>query len=323
MAFRLRIDEPIEKAFRRAGVEQIERARRELTAARNAPATAVHEVRKCLKRIRALLRLARVGLGDAVFRAENAHFRAIAASLSTARDDQVLLETVVKLASEHGATAGPALGRLKQAVLARRNGAADDSTAEFSDAEAALDRAARRFRRLRIDPNTFATLEKGLVRNYRKGIAERDRAYAEETDEAFHEWRKCVQTHWRHMALLSRAWPAQFEAHIQGARELSQLLGDDHDLAMLRDTLATLPADALSREDAETIRALVRAHQTALRGAARSHGLMLYAERPKAHGRRIAAIWAAAVHRADEEDREEEAPARRARARQLATHARN
>lgn len=295
MAFRLKIDEPIAKGFRRIGVEQIERARRQLAVNADA-ATEIHEARKCLKRIRALLRLGREGLGEAVFRAENAQFRTIAAALAPARDAHVLAQTIVALGAESDGRSAAALGRLKGiAPAASVPTAPTDAAAGRADADAALEQAQRRFRRLKLSPDSFETLQRGFVRNYKRGLERRDIAYVEGTDEAFHEWRKCVQTLWRHLALLSRTWPALFEAHIEAARELSQILGDDHDLAILRHRLATLEPDALAAEDVREIEALIGARQSALRRAARSRGEMIFAERPKAIGRRISGLWEAAV----------------------------
>lgn len=316
MAFRFRLDEPIEKGFRRIGAEQIERARLQLKA--NADAAAeVHEARKCMKRIRALLRLARDGLGEAVFRAENARFRDIAGSLASARDDYVLLETIVKLAADNeGQATSLALTRFKQAVVAQRSETPGDGTDRRAEADAALDRALRRFRRLKLAPDSFATLERGLVRNYRKALECRDLAYTDNTDEAFHEWRKCVQAHWRHMALLSRAWPTLFEAEIEAARSLSQTLGDDHDLALLRIKLSALPPDTLSTRETEAIDALIETRQAALRRAARSQGEVIFAERPKAHGRRIAGVWhgaAAAIREEAHSKGQDPSPVKRAR----------
>jgi CHAD domain-containing protein len=323
MAFRFKLGEPIEKGFRRIGSEQIERARRQLSANLDA-ASEIHEARKCMKRIRALLRLARIGLGETVYRAESAHFRSIAASLSSARDRHVLLETIVKLMAQENENAAPAsLARIKAAVLADHDREANDPAANMTGADAALEQALRRFRRLRLAPDSFTTLEQGLVRNYRKALERRAIACAENTGEAFHEWRKCVQTHWRHMALLSKAWPQLFSAQIEAARELSQILGDDHDLCMLAAKVSTLEASDLSAADAEEIGALIRARQTALRLAASPLGDVIFAERPKAHGRRIAAIWhgANAVKQESAETAEEPA-AKRVRAKALA-HARS
>lgn len=305
MAFRFRLDEPIQKEFRRIGLEQIDRARRELSARADA-ATEIHEARKCMKRIRALLRLGRVGLGDAVFRVENARFRAIAAGLAPARDGHVLLQTIVKLEAEGTQSeVQSALVDLKAAVLAQH---AEPAAAEqdVTTAVVELDRAARRFKRLRMEPDDFPTLALGLKRSYRRGLEWLHAAYAENTDEGYHEWRKTVQAHWRHMQLLSRMWPALIDARIAAARELSQILGDDHDLALLRHSLDTPRSAALGRPALTEIERLIGARQTALRALARPRGQMIFAERAKAHGRRIVATWNAAVAKSREDAGSEE-----------------
>ena len=101
MAFRFKLGEPFEEGVRRIAVEQIERAQNELQA-KGDHAVAVHETRKALKRLRALLRLVRPAMGDDVFKQENAQLREIGLSLSGARDRHVLLETVNKLEGAAG-----------------------------------------------------------------------------------------------------------------------------------------------------------------------------------------------------------------------------
>ena len=54
----------------------------------------VHETRKALKRLRALLRLLRAELGEETFARENAALRDIAARLAGARDAEVMLATL-------------------------------------------------------------------------------------------------------------------------------------------------------------------------------------------------------------------------------------
>ena len=120
MAFRFKLNEPVEKGFRRIGLEQIERAERELSASESLE-VATHETRKSLKRIRALLRLVRPGLGDTVYRTENARFRDIGALLSSARDSDVLLQTVTKLETLPGEVANAALAAAKKLILEARD----------------------------------------------------------------------------------------------------------------------------------------------------------------------------------------------------------
>jgi CHAD domain-containing protein len=291
MAFRFKIDEPIEKGFRRIGAEQLERARRQVSSAAD-PVSEIHEARKCLKRTRALLRLGREGVGEQVFQTENARIRDISAQLAPARDDHVLRETIVALAAEAPPQLRPAIHRLKTTLLADL---AQSPEPDREGALASLEDALARFRRLKIEPNEFQTLELGLARSYRRAVRHFATAYEDQSDESFHDCRKGVQSYWRHMQLLSRAWPEKFNAGVGIARELSQILGNDHDLAALKHRLTTLSADAFAPDDRTAIDQFICERQELLRRAAHPRGEMIFSERPKAFARRIAAIWSAAA----------------------------
>jgi CHAD domain-containing protein len=58
---------------------------------------AVHEARKAMKRIRALLRLVRPVIGDDVYRVENAILRDTARIIAPIRDGRVMVDTVSDL----------------------------------------------------------------------------------------------------------------------------------------------------------------------------------------------------------------------------------
>jgi CHAD domain-containing protein len=293
MAFRFRLNEPIEKGFRRIGLEQIDRAERQLTAATDVE-VAIHETRKCLKRIRALVRLMQPGLGDAVFRAENARFRAIAALLAPARDSHILNATIATLEGLPGQVKNASLAALRKVIgeeLSQTHLAADDG---IGRALAKLATARKRFRRLSLKPANFSTVECGLEQSYRRGRRAFRAAYADGSDEAFHEWRKSVQQHWRHMALLSRAWPDLFEARIAAARTLSQILGEDHDLALVIAFARTLTRKRLPKMHVREVERLAKARQKELRRLARPRGRQLFVEGARGHSRRVAQLWAAA-----------------------------
>jgi hypothetical protein len=298
MAFRFKLNEPIEKGFRRIGAEQIERARRQVSSAAD-PVSEIHEARKCLKRTRALLRLGREGLGEQVYQAENARIRDISAQLAPARDDHVLRETLVALVADAPRPLRPAILRLKTTLLADL---AQSPEPDREGALAELEKVLARFRRLKIEPNEFETLERGLARSYRRGIRFFAAAYESQGDESFHDWRKGVQGYWRHMALLSRAWPEKFNAGVGIARELSQMLGADHDLAALKHRITTLSPDALAADDRATIDQFICERQELLRRAAHPRGEMIFSEQPKAFARRIAAIWSAATAKEQADD---------------------
>jgi len=294
MAFRFRLAETFEEGCQRIAREQIERAQAQLKGPDD-PVIAVHETRKSLKRLRALLRLIRPALGESVFHHENAQLRETARILSSARDRHVLLETVAKLEAA-ASFQKKGLGQAVRAALTATNGEQSpifESTA-LRQAQGRMAEAKKRLARLRLLGRGFDVVGPGLEACYRRVRRAFRAAYVELTDEAFHEWRKGAQQHWRHMLLLTRAWPASLAARASEARSLSQILGDDHDLAML---IAFLRSDTGSRlgEDAAVIEQLARRRQQELREIAHPMGLRLFAESPKALHHSVAAYWDAAV----------------------------
>ena len=295
MAFRFKLAEPFEAGVKRIAREQIERAQCQLKGSGDA-VVAVHETRKSLKRLRALLRLIRPVLGESVFREENVKLREIGLGLSMARDRHVLIETIAKL--EASSSLGrKGLGQAVREAIETENGRESPAAAAtaMKQAQRRLIEAKKRFAQLRLSGKDFEIVGPGLETSYRKARRAFHRAYAEPSDEAFHEWRKGTQQHWRHMLLLSRGWSGCLNARVAEARTLSQLLGDDHDLALLVGFVRSEPACALGAAQAAAIEKLARQRQEELRTIAHPRGVRLYAEGAKSLRRRIAAYWDAAV----------------------------
>ncbi len=291
MAFRFKLGEPFEEGVRRITVDQITRAQAQL-GDKGDNAVAVHETRKGLKRLRALLRLIRPAIGEEAFRRENAQLRDIGLSLSGARDRHVLLETANKLEGAAGMARKGLMSGLRNCIAAV-NGAG--LPLSMQQAQDRLAEANDRLAGLHIEGSGFDIVGAGLERSYRKARRAFAHAYREPTDEAFHEWRKGAQAHWRQMTLLARAWPEYLSARASEARTLSQLLGDDHDLAMLVAFVHSEAAVALSGEHAALIEKAARQRQAELREAGRPRGERLFAEPPKRLRRSIGAYWQAAA----------------------------
>ena len=289
MAFRFKLGEPFDEGCRRIAVEQIERAQSQLHD-KGDQVIAVHETRKSLKRLRSLLRLVRPAMGEAAFTQENAQLRDIGLSLSGERDRHVLLETVNKLEESAGFGPKGLVGSLRERIAATNGEGAPPS---LKEAQGRLSDAKKRLAELHIDGSGFDVVGAGLERSYRKARRALSQAYEKQTDEAFHDWRKGTQAHWRQMTLLARAWPDYLGARASEARRLSQLLGDDHDLAMLVVFVAI-------------VEKAVRQRQSELREAARPRGERLFADGPRRLRRNIAAYWRSAValkeHEVDEAD---------------------
>ncbi len=289
MAYKFKQDDRLDKGFRRIAREQSARALNEI-GQKGVSDQGVHEIRKTMKRLRALLRLIRPQIGEQAFKASNSGLRDAGLMLSRQRESRVLTETVIKLEGHLGDGAVAILAPFKMAIEKAAREAPTTLAPAAADAlRTRLEREGRRLGKLKLKGEGFEVVAAGLEQSYDKGRRRLVKAYKSPSHEAFHDLRKTVQWHWRHMTLLSRAWPEYFEVRIQAARELSQLLGDDHDLAVLQNA-----AKAMSKagtEDFSAVIRLARAAQEELRGECHERARRIFAEPADDFVRRLAIYW--------------------------------
>lgn len=306
MAYRLSLEDDVASGVRACAREQLAGAAERLERADEDPVVAVHEARKHLKKTRALLRLARPALGKRAYRAENDALRDAALMLSGTRDADVLAQTVGKLA-EHAAGRLPAdaFEQLRDALAAEAGGGGRGAGG-IPQREAVIE--ALRAAELRVEswPLERAGWDDvldGVTRAYARGREAFAAARADPTPESLHAWRKRAKDLWYHQRLLAPAWPGVLNAQAEEAHALTELLGDDHDLAVLAERLAAgdggapplAPATDAQRPE---LLALVAHRSDELRAAATRLGRRVYAEKPKAFSRRIGRYVELAVEEA-------------------------
>ncbi len=129
-----------------------------------------------------------------------------------------------------------------------------------------------------------------VKRAYRRGRRAMAATAADPSEESFHEWRKRAKDLWYQLRLLGPAWSGPLSAVAEEAHRLTDLLGDHHDLAVLREDLHERQ---LGEEETRALEAAIDARQAQLAGEALDRGRRLYAERPKAYGRRLRRYWEA------------------------------
>jgi CHAD domain-containing protein len=302
MAYRLKPGQQISYSVRKIGVEQIDRILAKF-AVKDGRANAVHEARKAMKRLRALLHLIRPAMPKAKFAANEARVKTIARSLSGARDAQAMVDTVCKLeghdaAAKVGAVSAALRGHLQAKCAEAERGLDGPGTNQLRKL---LKEAKASFAELTLEPDEFAVVAATLEKDYRKARRAFERAYRLDEDEEYHEWRKYVQRHWRQLSLVAPSWPRAIRPHVVLARKLSEVLGEDHDLSVLAGIVKT-QGDELGTADAvEAYLSLCRSRQTELRRIAHDLGARLLAEKPGSLARRISAYWATAETFDDED----------------------
>jgi CHAD domain-containing protein len=288
MAYRFDRDETVTQSIRRVMREEARSAARRLKTAPPAERDdAIHEARKSVKKMRAAIRLVRGELGSAGAR-ENRRLRNAARRLSELRDAQVMIEMIDALKqSLNGAAAGRALARIRAAFVARKRQAGSAGAARtLSEVAAALERTASAASNWRLEAGGFPALSAGLARTYRLGRKALALAEKNPTGEHFHEWRKRVKDHWYHLRLLAGRLGRDGARRERQFRELSEALGEEHNLAVLCGVLA----DSRMAGRAALLQ-LARARQAALREETIEAGRALYDATPQSFVRRLKRLW--------------------------------
>jgi CHAD domain-containing protein len=257
------------------------------------PVEAVHESRKDLKKLRATLKLVRPALGEEVYDRENARFRAAGRELSDVRDAQVRADTLDALADRFTDDPPPGGWWTVRALVVGDDEVDESELAAVRDRVAAqIDDGDAAVEEWPLADDGFELLRPGLKRAYSRGRTTFRDARDDPTDEPLHEWRKRSKDLWYHLRLLRRAWPEVLKAAADEAHELSDLLGDDHDLVVLTEYLMA-ETPALTRDQLTHLHGQIQARRAELRGGAFAYGERLFAEKPKRFVTRIESYWAA------------------------------
>lgn len=255
-------------------------------------AEAVHGVRKDMKKLRTVLRLLRFELGKKAYRRQNARFRDAARALSEARDAEVKLATLEALAG-HEELPAAALAAWRKILDRDREAAAnlvahDEATA--AEARSLIEAGLEEIHGWNLEGDSWKLVEPAVIRTYRRGRRAMKETEARRDEDGFHEWRKRAKDLWYELRLLSCAWPGPLEATAAEAHRLTDLLGDHHDLAVLREDLRERN---LGEAETVALEAAIARRQEDLAAEAFSLGRRLYAERPQQFNRRLRRYWRA------------------------------
>lgn len=296
MAFRLQSDESVAKGIRQLVRRQMDNALDRIKKDDGAD-EAVHDARKRFKRIRAVLRLVRDGLGEKTYRRENTCFRDAGRPLTEVRDARVLLDALDQL-SDHfaGQIAAGAFDTVRRALKANRRAVRRRVLEEdkaLRGVTKVVAEARARVPDWRIRRKSWSALRLGLKHIYRSGARALAAASADPTVENLHEWRKQTKYLWHQLQILEPVWPQMMKELANQAHELTQHLGDDHDLAVLRETVTADP-DAFGGDSTlETLLALIDRRRGELQQEAFLLGRRLYRDEPEVFTNRIKGYWKA------------------------------
>ncbi len=250
---------------------------------------AVHDLRKVLKRWRAILRLIGPVVGDEaeVLRIEA---RDLAREMASARDGRAALEALSDLGEDI-----PTLSERSRASIAERLtriGASAEAASITPMLKArvseALARAANAVERWPIADFDSIEATRQLTTTYRRARDAMPAIWEQASPEELHRFRRRVVEHRYQMELVEPVWPKLIRLWVAESQRLRDRLGAHQDLAVLQRMIEPHQPLAPWRS---RLTPLIADRQGAHVAAARRLAGRLFAEKPKAFRQRVALLW--------------------------------
>lgn len=300
-------DETAEHGLKRIALGQLDLALELLHGESCVPAEeAVHETRKALKRVRALLRLLEGELGSGRAARERTVLRDAARRLAGARDAEVMVSTLDALARRHPRKLGRRRGLVElQARLHRERDTAVAQTLgdAVTRAQVAHELGALRARVARWelpDRSADKLVAPGLERIYRAGRTHRARARRSSSprrkpDRTLHEWRKHIKDLRYAAEILDVRDPPGARSRGRNAKlarradALGELLGEEHDLALLAERVRKHKPLKRRKRTRRLLLGTIARRRADLRKRALRAGKRLYEPKPRRFVRRVLA----------------------------------
>jgi CHAD domain-containing protein len=211
------------------------------------------------------------------------------------RDGRVLLDTLDKLVERYGSPARAIRVDAFRRALAKDR--ADvrrrilKTRGALKPQRQALEKFLKRAGRWQLEEGDWEVLGTGLKRVYADGRKGLKKALAVASAEDLHEWRKQAKYLWHQLQVIEPIWPGPVGELADQAHKLSDYLGDDHDLFVLREKIVAHRKAFRSAADQEALLALVDRCGAQLREKAVILGRRIYEEKPAAFQSRLHRYW--------------------------------
>ena len=243
----------------------------------------VHQIRQRLKRSRTLLRVLERAFGDRAASVRR-DLAATARLLAGARDADVMAASARELAAAN-ARDGDDIGFERVAeALDREAAASHKQRARSGEIRRRLATAMAAMCAFNTDFDGQKLVDASIERAYRRGRRAMRRSQSSLATPDLHQWRKEVKRLWHLVRMARRRLPDGARRLARRLNRLGDLLGLDHDHAMLAERLALSPTGdpALMRQ-----LAAIAQRRRSLEAKAFKIGAKLYRKEPKKFRRRI------------------------------------
>lgn len=288
MSYYLKTDESFPTGIARICAEQNEKAIEALEQPEQLH-QGIHKARKHFKKLRAIFRLVRDETGQGYYKASNVFYRDRGRELAPLRDITSLIKALDMLENYFNNQVKKAtFDEMRELLEAERQHTRQeliDDNSQLQQVIAQLQDARSWFLAMPVEKGHLKDTVYSLRRVYKRGYKRFQKAQQNPTTYQIHQWRKRTKYLWYQHRLLKKTWPKVYKAYAKSIHQLSDILGDHHDFALLAQKAEGL-SPKLSENNRRVIRALCRERQAELERDAFSLGRLIYAEHPDAFAER-------------------------------------
>lgn len=285
MAFRLRPSKSLQREVKRAARDELKRVKKLLAEPIEDPEESIHQLRVGMKRLRALLQLVRVAMGEAVYRAEQQRCKALADSFAGSRDAVVGVALFGDLV---GQMQDPERRERLHRGFVEMLPVAPDRHPPLGNVVQQLALMRRQVRDWPLATLNLRQLNDRLSRQYRRGARLNRQVRNDNAIALMHEWRKESKRLLYQLELLQTG--SEWQKQGRRLKRLGSLLGDLHDLDMLELQLES-NIHMLWLDDRLELRQLLQARRALLRERALKLGQKVFAESPAVFARSRLREW--------------------------------
>ncbi|NMM49526.1 CHAD domain-containing protein [Marinigracilibium pacificum] len=236
----------------------------------------VHKIRTNIKKIRGSLRLIREYLPE--YKKLNIEFRDMARRLADYRDATSAIEALDRLTEYHSSQLYKTTFKKIKASLIKHQETLqyrNNINLILTEIKDQLIKSLEKAKDFDFQ-KSFKSIKKGLSKVYEKGQKIEKQINIEPSPSLLHEWRKQVKYHAGHLQIIFPLWPELFSAFINEYYRLSNYLGEDRDLYLLKKSIENNPDSISSESESELINALIDFNNSKLQSSALTLGRKLY-----------------------------------------------
>jgi CHAD domain-containing protein len=254
----------------------------------------IHEIRKSIKRIRAVLRLIREEIGYSTYYRENVFYRDINRSISELRTYNVLALTLESLKKDiSGNFSEEVIDPMIESIREQRESLLAQVMSEdrvLSGLSKKFSKARKRIPGMPIEHDGFEVFAGGIFRMYRQGKEYLLAARKDPDMHHLHDMRKRMKYLWYHIEILRPIYPGLLKAYANSLEKITEKLGVYHDLAVLTEYLQHEDAGLRKNYQETLLDACEFRKSSILPGVMRNAGA-LFSEEPESLVQRMGEYW--------------------------------